>query len=100
MSESTTVTALIAGIPAGAGYSITLMGTSVAPLRATCSGSATFAVAEGATTNVPVSVACHVVDPRQPAPVPITPFAPVALGVVLITLGALSAARRRPPRRG
>ena len=95
VSNSTTVSALIDGIPVGSGYSITLQGTSAPPVKATCSGSASFAITAGAVTNVPVSVACHLEDPVPPTPVPIPPLTPVVLGVVLLVIGAASAGRRR-----
>ena len=93
VSNSTTVSALIDGIPPGPGYSITLMGTSAPPNRATCSGSATFAVAAGAVTEVPVAISCRVDE--QPAAVPVPPLAPVALGFILLAIGTASARRRR-----
>jgi hypothetical protein len=93
VSNSTTVSALIDGIPPGSGYSITLMGTSAPPNRATCSGSATFAVAAGVVTEVPVAISCRLDE--QAAPVPVPPLAPVALGFILLAIGTASARRRR-----
>lgn len=95
VSNSTTVSALIDGIPAASGYSITLQGTSAPPAKATCSGSAPFAIAAGVVTTVPVSLACHLEDQEPPAPVPLPPLAPVALGAVLLVIGTISVRRRR-----
>jgi hypothetical protein len=92
VSNSRTVSELIGGIPVGSGYSITLMGTSAPPNRATCSGSATFGITAGAVTEVYVSISCRLDE--QPAPVPVPPLAPVALGFILLAIGSASARRR------
>jgi hypothetical protein len=94
VSSSTTVSALIEAIPVASGYSITLMGTSAPPTEATCSGSATFAISAGAVTHVPVALACHLEDQVPPTPVPVPPFAPVVLGIILLAIGSVSARRR------
>lgn len=103
VSDSTTVSALIDGIPVGTGYSITITGESVpkagSSLAAQCSGSGNFDVAGGAVTEVPVSIACHVTgEPEGPptvAAVPIPPVAPFALGLLLLAGGSVAAGRRR-----
>jgi len=92
IDDDATVSALIDGIPAASGYSVTLMGTSVAPNEATCSGSATFDVAAGAVTEVTVAISCRL---EEPAAVPVPPRAPVALGLILLAIGSVSAGRRR-----
>jgi hypothetical protein len=56
VSASQGISALIGGIPAGTGYTITL---SAGEGGATCSGSAAFSVAASATTTVAVSLQCH-----------------------------------------
>jgi hypothetical protein len=103
VSDSTTVSALVDGIPIGNGYSITITGESVpkegSSLAAQCSGSANFDVAGGAVTEVPVSIGCHVTgEPEGPptvAAVPIPPVAPFALGLLLLAGGSVAAGRRR-----
>ena len=59
VSSSSTVSAVIGGVPAGTGYTLTLTGTSVDG-QTTCSGtSASFNVVAGATTPVGVTIDCH-----------------------------------------
>jgi phospholipase C len=59
VSNSTTISVVIGGIPAGTGYLISLSGKSVEG-SAMCAGSATFNIVAGATTPVTVHVACSV----------------------------------------
>ena len=89
VSKSTTVSALIEAIPVASGYSITLAGTSLAPGTVKCSGSATFDIAPGEVSSVPISVQCKNDPPKL---VPIPPVAPIALGLMLLVIGT---ARRR-----
>lgn len=95
VSQSTTVSGLIQGIPAGSGYSITLMGRSVAPATAQCSGSASFVITAGQIADVPVAIACRAQAATPPtpgpAPVPLGPLAPAALALALLVLGAKKA---------
>ncbi len=56
-SRSSKISATIAGLPAGSGYSITLSATSVAGTIA-CAGSAAFSVTGGQATAVSVAVSC------------------------------------------
>jgi phospholipase C len=58
VSHSTTISAVIGGIPVGSGYTITLTATSVDG-SLTCSGSATFSVTAHTTTAVTVKLECH-----------------------------------------
>jgi len=58
LSAATAFSATIGGIPAGAGYSISLSATA-ADGTTTCAGSATFNVTARATTTVTVSLDCH-----------------------------------------
>ncbi|HSZ83997.1 MAG TPA: hypothetical protein VLA14_17055, partial [Polyangia bacterium] len=58
VSDSATISSTIGGIPAGAGFSITLNATSVDSSE-TCSGSASFDIAARQTTSVTVTVRCH-----------------------------------------
>jgi hypothetical protein len=59
VQASSSLAALIGGIPSGSGYTITLSATSVDG-QATCGGSAGFDVSAGVTTNVSVALDCHV----------------------------------------
>jgi hypothetical protein len=59
VSNASTVSALIGGVRAGAGYGLTLSGTSTDG-QTTCAGSsAAFSVVGGATTSVSVAIDCH-----------------------------------------
>ena len=57
VSQSTKISALIAGIPAGTGYSVTLSATAV-DASVSCNGSASFTVTAHQTTSVTVNVSC------------------------------------------
>lgn len=57
VSRSNKISATIAGLPAGSGYSVTLSATSVGGATA-CAGSSTFSVSAGETTAVSVAVSC------------------------------------------
>lgn len=94
VSQSTRVAATIAGLPAGFGYSLTLMGTSTAPVDAQCSGSAQFDIVAGQVTPVPVSLECHVNEVTPPVNAPLPPLAPVAVGVLLAAAGMWRVRRR------
>ena len=58
VQNSTTIAAVIGGIPAGNGYVITLSATSATDSAFTCSGSATFSIFGGASTSVIVHLEC------------------------------------------
>ncbi len=58
VSASPKVAAVIGGIPAGTGFTITLTGTAT-DNTTQCLGSAPFAVTAGATTSVNVAIDCH-----------------------------------------
>jgi hypothetical protein len=58
LSHSTTLSAIIAGLPAGNGYNITITATSTDG-QSTCVGSAMFNVTAHATSAVSVHLACH-----------------------------------------
>lgn len=99
VSESNTVSAVIEAIPVASGYSLTLQGDSVEPVKASCSGSATFDITAGTITTVPVAVACHLEPdgPVEPVPtsVPVPHQASGALGMLLVAAGALAISRQR-----
>jgi len=58
VSDATKLTALISGIPAGAGYQITLTATT-SDAVASCTGSATFDVMAGKIASAMVAMTCH-----------------------------------------
>lgn len=58
ISQSQTLSAIISGLPAGTGYSITLTGNT-ADGSTSCSGSASFDVVAHETTQVTVPFSCH-----------------------------------------
>jgi hypothetical protein len=58
VSHSTTVSAVISGLPAGNGYSIALSGTSTDG-STSCAGSATFNIIAHQTTVTLLSLSCH-----------------------------------------
>jgi hypothetical protein len=58
VSNASQISALIGGIPAGQGFSITLSGTATDGTT-TCGGSATFNVVAGTSTTVTVALDCH-----------------------------------------
>jgi phospholipase C len=62
VSNSTTISAIIGGIPFGSGYMISVSGKSLEG-TATCGGSATFNVTSAATTQVAIHVTCGVQPP-------------------------------------
>ncbi|HEV8551643.1 MAG TPA: hypothetical protein VGQ57_21490 [Polyangiaceae bacterium] len=57
-SQSSGLSILVGGLPAGSGYSITIS-ASTSDKNDTCGGSNTFAVQSGKISTVNVSVACH-----------------------------------------
>jgi hypothetical protein len=59
VSNSSTISALIGGIPAGSGYVITLTAVSTADTGVNCVGQATFNVTANATTPVTVHLQCR-----------------------------------------
>ena len=58
LSNATTLSAVIGGIPAGSGYSISITGAATDGAT-TCAGSASFNVVAHATTPVAVHLLCH-----------------------------------------
>jgi acid phosphatase len=63
VANSTTISFLVAGIPAASNYSISLTGTSVDG-SVTCSGSASFNTTALTTTNVSVALQCNTAAPE------------------------------------
>ncbi len=98
VGNSTTLSGIISGIPAGQGYTITLSGTDDRNKLLGCQGtSAPFSVAAGTATSVAVHLTCHekaaVVATLS---VPISAGANVTIAVLLLALGALAVSRGRP----
>jgi len=60
VSNSTSIQAIIGGIPAGAGYTLTLSGVDAAGSGATCTGETTFDIIAGQTTTAPIELECRV----------------------------------------
>ncbi|MEI9947686.1 MAG: lamin tail domain-containing protein [Pseudomonadota bacterium] len=58
VANSTLISAVIGGIPAGNGYSISLSASDAANAAVTCTGSASFNVTAGATTSTQVHLQC------------------------------------------
>jgi hypothetical protein len=59
VSNATSISALIGGIPVGSGYTITISATSTDG-NTSCGGSGTFSIQAGKTTNLSVPIACKV----------------------------------------
>ena len=59
VASSSTVSAVIGGIAPGTGYTLTLTGMSTDGLTNCAGSSATFSVAAGAATSVPLAIDCH-----------------------------------------
>ena len=58
VANSTTISAVIGGIPAGNGYALTLSATDAGNSVVSCSGSASFNVTAGATTSTQIRLQC------------------------------------------
>jgi hypothetical protein len=97
VTRSGAITATLGGIPAGAGYTLTLTATDVGKKLTGCSGSAPFAVTAGAAMPVSVDITCHlpqstvVISPQVPIPLP----AVALLGAALLYAGTSANGRRR-----
>jgi len=99
VAQSGTVSGVIGGIPAGAGYTLALTATDVANKFTSCAGSSTVAVIGGATTPVSVAIECRLPPAVTPPPpsVPVPMPAVALLAVALLAAGAT--ATRRSGRR-
>ena len=93
VSHSTTVTALIGGIPAATGYSLTLGGATSSTPKLQCTGSATFDVSSGSVTTLPVLINCRTEDVPPAVQAPVPPIVAWLLGVFLLAAGVLFATR-------
>ncbi len=63
VSNSTVISGVISGLPVGAGYTVSLSGTT-SDGSTTCAGSASFSVTAHQTTLVSVNLACHEAQQR------------------------------------
>jgi hypothetical protein len=100
VSQSTRISGIVAGLPFGTGYVVTLTAQSSDKPVLNCSGSAAFAVSSSALVPVTVPVACRAEKdaPLDAVAAPIPPLAPALLFLVLLGLGTglhWRAARRR-----
>jgi hypothetical protein len=90
-ATSTTISGLITEIPAGTGYVVTL--TAIDDDHTVgCRGTSNMSVVAGVTTTVDVPVSCKLASRSQP--VPNSPFAVLALGALLVSLGAAFAGNK------
>ncbi len=96
VGNSTTLSGIIGGIPAGQGYTITVSGTDDGNKLLGCQGtSAPFSVAAGAATSVAVHLTCHERPAAVATPaVPISAGANITIAMLLIALGTLAVLRR------
>ena len=88
VSNSATVSGVIGGIPIATGYTLTLNASGVGTPKAQCDGSTAFNIASAGVTTVPVHLTCHEADVVVAAAAPIPPFTILALGAILLGLGA------------
>ncbi|HVT06896.1 MAG TPA: hypothetical protein VHO67_05545 [Polyangia bacterium] len=102
VSKGATVSAVIAGLPVGTGYQLTMSASDPTHQLTGCSGTATFDVTAGGTTPVPIAIQCHVTPPPAvPIPLP----AVLSLAVALLAAGwraadAAAVKRRRGAKDG
>ncbi|HYQ18242.1 MAG TPA: hypothetical protein VEQ58_20850 [Polyangiaceae bacterium] len=99
VSNSNTVSSRIDGLPAAAGYSITVSGTSVGEQAAQCSGSGAFDIVARSVKNLPITISCRldraVTPPTGAVAAPLPPFAAWLCGLGLLLLGMKLASRSR-----
>lgn len=91
VTNSSTFSTVVSGVPFGTGYTGTLKAKDVGVKLMTCQGSATFDVTAAATTSVPIHMTCH--ETVNPPSVPVPRPAVYALGGLLLALGALRVRR-------
>jgi hypothetical protein len=88
VSNSSGASVLVDGIPLNTGYAVTMNATSTGASPLTCSGSASFDVTGVAVTAVPVHLTCmEASHATATTPVPVPPFALVALCGLLLASG-------------
>ena len=90
VSHSTRISGIVAGLPFGSGYVVTLSAQSTDKPVLECSGSAAFEVSSSALVPVTVPVTCHAqkeVPPGAAVAAPVPPLAPAGLFLLLLGLG-------------
>jgi hypothetical protein len=90
VTDSTTFSIVVSGIPFGTGYSLALTANDVAQALTPCQGTATFDVTSPTEVPVAVGMTCQVklATPPPPPAVPVPRPAIYALGGLLFVLGA------------
>jgi len=86
VTNSSTFSTVVSGIPVGSGYTATLKAQDLGQKLMTCQGSAMFSITGGATTAAPIHLTCH--ETVNPPSVPVPRGAVFALGGLLLALGA------------
>ena len=103
VSSSSTFSARIDAIPAAAGYSITVTGTSVGEPITKCTGSAGFDIMARTVNNVLIDISCRVtrsVTPPDGTAVPVPRSSTWLVGLALLGIGVTLAKRSRTKRTG
>ena len=101
VSQTTTISGVLGGIPAGSGYTLALTATDTTSKFTGCSGSAPVTVVAGATTPVSVGIDCHLPQSVKvtTSAVPVPTSAVVLLAVALLAAGLTTHGRRGARRR-
>jgi hypothetical protein len=94
VSGSTSVSSVVTGIPFGTSYALQLTAQDAASKLTGCTGSAMFDLTSATTVQVPVHLTCHEVAAPPPAPVPLPPWARLAIAALLLACGAVVFRRR------
>jgi hypothetical protein len=94
VAASTTVSAIVDGIPFGTGYLLRLTAQDADRKLAPCTGSASLDVTSPAVVPVSVHLTCHEARRVQAVPVPIPRSASLILAGLLLAIGTLAARRR------
>ena len=88
VTDSTTFSTVVSGIPFGTGYALALTADDVAQELTPCQGNATFDVTSPTEVPVAVDMTCQVKLATPPPAVPVPRPAIYALGALLFVLGA------------
>jgi hypothetical protein len=94
VSASTTVSAVVGGIPFGSGYQLKLTAQDDGHKLTPCMGTASFDITSPTTVPVPVTLNCREI-PALTAAVPVPPWTKLLLGALLLALGARLVRARR-----
>jgi hypothetical protein len=88
VSNASSLSVLVDGIPVGTGYTVTLDATSTGSPPSTCTGSSTFDVDATTAAIVPVLLSCTTAQVSTgPAPVPLPRESVLVLGLLLLCAG-------------